>query len=1242
MYYDILAKELEKLYEIAEKARAQGYDPKDIVEIPLANNMGERVAHLISAIHEQLDVKKTAELILELEKQYGFLDWRVGLKLIDYALEGKLIPYDDILKRIDLGVRLALGYITMGVVSAPLEGLVELRIKKRKDGKPYLALYYAGPIRGAGGTAAAVSVLFADYARKKAGLYEYDPTKEEIERYKIEIDSYHNKVARLQYKPSDEEIEFLVKHIPVEINGDPTSDKEVPSYKNLERVETNRIRGGMCLVIAEGIAQKAKKIYGKITEWGKEFGLEHWEFLGEYLKLQKEIQAKLAAESGGEIEGKEIKRKITLFLDEIKKEEITVKYPTPAGKYLQEITAGRPIFSLPMAIGGFRLRYGRSFATGFATSGIHPATMFLTYGFLAIGTQMRGERPKKSTIVTPVTSLHPPIVKLKDGTVKKVHSVVEAIKIANDVEEILFLGDILTAFGDWLNEKANLVPSPYVEEWWIQEFDRAAMKKTDYKIEFDVMKPRKLFKIEGLENLSQYLGIPKDRLEEIIRKPFSRKPTIDEAITISEKLGIPLHPEYTPFWVHITKEELIKLIEELRKAKIQNNKIYFHESQKELKAILEKLFIEHFREGEYFYINESMTKSLLYQLDNLNLEKAKKEFDNAIDALDLVNRLSPIEIRDVAGVYVGFRAGRPEKAKMREMTGRPHGLFPVGEEGGKMRNVIEAYNKGYVKAEFALYYCNHCKRYTIYRKCEVCGNKTKEVYVCKEIINRLKTSLFKQYKDWKKVEEEIASHLWAEAVTHSKNNCREPKRYSLIKLNIKHYVDRAVQKLKLFNIPKLVKGVRGTSNKDHIVERLEKAFLRSVSDVYVNKDGTIRYDGTQIPLTHFRPKDLIGVTIEKLKELGYTHDIYGNPLEREDQILQLKPQDIILPYGILVKSRLNKNKIVRTDAAEAFKKVANFVDEELKRLYNLEPYYNIEKAEDLIGKIVFGIAPHTSAAVVGRIIGFTPIQGIIAHPIWHAGQRRNCDGDETAVMLGLDALINFSREYLPDKRGARTMDAPLVLTLKLELKAVDDEVHDMDIVYNYPLEFYYETLKGSPAKDVKKQCGILTLGDFLKEEDISKIPIGFTHPTKSIRLGNKVSLYKRLKTMQQKTEWQLKLAERIRAVDENIVAEIVIEKHFMPDIKGNLRGFSSQVFRCTKCDTTYDRVPLSGKCPKCGGNIVFTVHEGTIKKYLPTSLYLARKYKIKKFTKQSLFLLDRRIKQIFGGEKKSLADFINS
>lgn len=1676
-YYGELKTKLDALYDIANKARSQGYDPEDYPDIPLANDMAERVVNLVKAIHKDLDVEKTAQLIRELEKEYGFLDWRVALKLIDYALEGKIIPYDDKLKKIDLGVRLGLAYITMGTVSAPLEGLVELKLKKRRDGKDYLAVYYAGPIRGAGGTAAAVSVLLADYARKKAGIAEYDPTPEEIERYKLEIHTYHDRVARLQYHPTDEEIEFLIKHIPVEVNGDPTSDKEVPAYKNLDRVETNRIRGGMCLVLGEGVAQKAKKIWKKLKKWGKDFGLEHWFWLEEFLDLQKKIQEELAKqakeESGSEEEeNKNVKRKMTIFgKDKIETAEVEFKFPPPSGKYLSEITAGRPIFALPLTPGGFRLRYGRSFATGFATSGVHPATMILTYGFIAIGTQLRGERPGKSTIVTPVTSIHPPIARLKDGSVIKVKTVDQAKKILNNLDKILFLGDILIAFGDWLANGASLAPSPYVPEWWVQEFERAAMQKVDgFNIEFDVMKPRALFKIEGLDKLAKFLDIDEKRLKRLLRFPLDYYPTFEEARKISERLGVPLHPEYTFFWRHIHKEDVITLIEELKKAKVEEGKIIFDASNVKLKRILEKIFVEHKRVGDNFVIEEEYAQALIYQLGNLDLEKAKKELANSLDALDLVNKLSPVGIRDVAGTYIGYRMGRPEKAKMREMRGSPQVLFPVGEEGGKMRNVMEAYQKGKVVKEFAIYYCPKCKRYTVYRKCHRCGSRTVEMYVCEEKIRRLRYDLYKKYKNWKKVDEELANGKWVEAVTRSKSSCERPKRYTTIALNIREYVDAALKKLKLHDIPKVVKGVKGTSNRDRIVERLEKGFLRAVAGVYVNKDGTIRYDGTQIPLTHFRPRDLYGVTIEQLKRMGYTHDIYGLPLKYDYQILQLKPQDVILPYGIYAKSRTNKNKIIRVDAVESLKKIAKFVDLELEKLYDLKPYYNANEAKDLIGHIVFGLAPHTSAAVVGRLIGFTKAQGIIGHPIWHAGQRRNCfhpdtyvfffdedgnlifdkiqkvvesiletkeyvkleedagvliiypkrkyfvisvdddlskleikgiryftkrkdnkwvkvkttlgkefivtedhpivyyengeykvieasklqpgvylptvleldnvqekdldridlyellkeelplgsddkkvwlskpgkrkkikrflevneellwflglfvaegyfhenettfqvvisstderireklkqifgsiginisvkghkitissriflelmkklgfnhgakeksipswvlqlpkkklasflagfidgdgtisqkakeielytasekllnqllfilsrfgvfakvkvhknrfgtavldrykelgkqppestvyelkitgrearilssvvkeylvtykreeakqlantrykehyysiiykndhllldkvesveiikedtysysisidgneisriflvqqnlllhncDGDETAVMLGLDALINFSREYLPDARGSRTMDAPLVLTLRLSLPSVDDEVHNMDIVYNYPLEFYYETLKGADPGEVKSKTGIVILGDYM-DKPIEEIKIGFTHPTESIMLGNIVSLYKKLKTMQEKVEWQLKVAEKIEAVDESIVAEVVIERHFMPDIKGNLRGFSSQGFRCTKCDEVYDRMPMGGKCPKCGGNITLTIHEGTVKKYLPSALYLARKYNIKKFTKQSLLLLDRRIKQVFGegGEGK--------
>src|SRR5665811_2056110 len=59
-----------------------------------------------------------------------------------------------------------------------------------------------------------------------------------------------------------------------------------------------------------------------------------------------------------------------------------------------------------------------------------------------------------------------------------------------------------------------------------------------------------------------------------------------------------------------------------------------------------------------------------------------------------------------------------------------------------------------------------------------------------------------------------------------------------------------------------------------------------------------------------------------------------------------------------------------------------------------------------------------------------------AHPFFHAAKRRNCDGDEDCVMLLMDGLLNFSRSYLPDRRGGQ-MDAPLVLTSRIDPNEVE-------------------------------------------------------------------------------------------------------------------------------------------------------------------------------------------------------------
>jgi DNA polymerase II large subunit len=96
------------------------------------------------------------------------------------------------------------------------------------------------------------------------------------------------------------------------------------------------------------------------------------------------------------------------------------------------------------------------------------------------------------------------------------------------------------------------------------------------------------------------------------------------------------------------------------------------------------------------------------------------------------------------------------------------------------------------------------------------------------------------------------------------------------------------------------------------------------------------------------------------------------------------------------------------------------------------------------------------------------------------------------------------------------------------------------------------------------------------------------------------------------------------------VAELVIERHFIRDIKGNLRKFTQQEFRCITCNAKYRRPPFSGICTACKGRLVFTIAEGTIKKYLEASLKLGQH--CPPYLQQALSLLNLRIESIFGKE----------
>ena len=72
---------------------------------------------------------------------------------------------------------------------------------------------------------------------------------------------------------------------------------------------------------------------------------------------------------------------------------------------------------------------------------------------------------------------------------------------------------------------------------------------------------------------------------------------------------------------------------------------------------------------------------------------------------------------------------------------------------------------------------------------------------------------------------------------------------------------------------------------------------------------------------------------------------------------------------------------------------------------------NVKNTDELVGHLIAGLAPHTSVGIVGRIIGFAETNVCFATPIWHSAKRRDADGDADSIMLLMDSLLNFSRQF---------------------------------------------------------------------------------------------------------------------------------------------------------------------------------------------------------------------------------------
>ncbi|MFB6218916.1 MAG: LAGLIDADG family homing endonuclease, partial [Halobacteriaceae archaeon] len=1254
----------------------------------------------------------------------------------------------------------------------------------------------------------------------------------------------------------------------------------------------------------------------------------------------------------------------------------------------------------------------------------------------------------------------------------------------------------LVNYGEFVENNHPLAPAGYTVEWWTKDLAAAGAD------------------VQALEDA------PHVDLAD---------PTPAQALAWATDHDAPLHPEYTYLWHDIAVEQFRTLADAVADGEVRgrdrrgradggaeaasaraddDSDTLVLEDTPAVREILEALLVEHTREeGIEIRGWRPLARSLgvTEDLDREweTLPAAARTHDGGENAVEAVNAVAPFEVRERAPTRVGCRMGRPEKSEERELSPAVHTLFPIGEAGGDQRDVAAAAGEGEVTVDLGERACPDCGDHTFRARCPACGAHTHPHYECDDCgvvcepdeAGRVECPRCGREVTAARPREVDLGDVYGEAL------------------------DAVGERAAAFDV---LKGVKGLTSADKVPEPVEKGVLRAKHGVSAFKDGTVRYDMTDLPVTAVRP-DEIGVSPGALRALGYDKDIHGEPLRHDDQLVHLKVQDVVLSEG----------------AADHLLSTADFVDDLLGQYYGLEPFYEADEREDLVGELVFGMAPHTSAAVVGRVVGFTSAAAGYAHPYFHASKRRNCfhpdtkvwyetggewrhapieelvethldeataevddfgtlvddpgevfvpslaggafvrkpveavsrhpapdhlvrvetaggreltvtpdhevhvfdgdgvvgkrasalspedqlvtpagldveaaldppefdllaeflaveeidddrlmvrgidkeelydrfeaafaddsdgefhplqstadrlgltktrlsnylyresvpvsllrdcfdseaalldwvpegvslgmrrdsaaidrvvavnervatllgyyaaegfaraqetpkgtvhqttvcgteaaareffvatlagefgvdpyeendakvtasgrllrafvdtvldagvaaagkrvpqcvfdapeeivaaylrgyfsgdetvpdgslavgattvsrelkedllalltrlgitaraerrdpvplhekfpghydaddpsmsaaryvltissedamrfaervgvhldrkadvlaanasgiepsgrraldggdgeylvdsvaaveyvpadtehtycltvpesnslvsndisskqcDGDEDCVMLLMDGLLNFSESYLPDKRGGR-MDAPLVMTSRIDPAEIDDEAHNVDIVEEYPREFYEATRELADPGEVDIRIAEDTLGTEAEYDGFA-----FTHDTSHIAGGPDLSAYKTLESMTEKMDAQLELARTLRAVDETDVAERVIEYHFLPDLIGNLRAFARQETRCLDCGEKFRRVPLSGACRECGGDVTLTVHEGSVNKYLDTALEVAETYGCREYTKQRLDILERSIESVFENDQNKQSGF---
>jgi DNA polymerase II large subunit len=766
------------------------------------------------------------------------------------------------------------------------------------------------------------------------------------------------------------------------------------------------------------------------------------------------------------------------------------------------------ILSQPVR-GAFRLRYGRSTNTAPGTVGVHPVVFELLDNLMVVGSRVYISQVGNATVAS-VDTIEPPIVKLSDGSVIRISDPKLARHLQNKITKILSYGDLLISVGHFYLRNRDLLPAGYEESEWMQDVQTALNSLNK----------------ENQATLSEHI---KSLISGLCNGDITNL-EFDEAFDLSNQLSVPLHPRFTFNWELLSVSEIKDLRTKIESVKIininKNNEVGILPSN--IADILENLGIEYTQHEDMIHVPIRTLKILEHCLQPGKPEPSSAS--SLSNGLDYLREISGLKIRNKTGTLLAIRLFSEGTTTREHGRVLAHGLFPVGLRRGAFKDIV-----GYCKApspvEMLCRKCSHCGRKSPYTICPICDNQTTQIYYC------------------------FNCRAYSENETCFKCN-NQAKKFSDSPIEWLPILQEAISKTQVQPYSPL-RGIFKATGNERYVERIEKAILRQRHNLEASKDGTIKFLVINSVLTHFNARQ-IASTVEKLRPLGYNKDIYDRDLTSSEQLIQLKPQDIIIPYSL----------------ADQLRRVADFLDDILVRLYNMSPLYDLKNLEDLLGHLVVAASPDSSFGVVGRIIGFTEANVCFAHPIWHVSKVRNMEGNTDNISLLGDVLLNFSVAFLPNDMSNSSGTIQFIQE-RLDLSDLAPKSLVLDMKYSYDNKFYEATRKQLNSRTLINKAFLepATVGETLRNTRIDFVPQNIqglqnTPHTKNLSIAELI-------------EAQLKLASRVTSLDINDISIKILQDQLVPRLYEDIKLFTTQEFKCKNCGETYRRPTLRGVCLSC-------------------------------------------------------------